>query len=81
MFCVNVMVLTTNNTTVTVITMTAHTGPDELLTPAAAARICGVTTQTLVYWNKNGKLPAITTLGGYRRYRRSDIESIIRNPQ
>ena len=46
---------------------------EQLLTPAEAAAVCGVTPHTLALWVRAGKLPSITTAGGHNRYRRSDL--------
>ncbi|MCB4791448.1 MAG: response regulator [Elusimicrobia bacterium] len=37
------------------------------------SRICGVSTPTIVYWIKSGKLSAYKTLGGHRRIRKEDL--------
>lgn len=49
----------------------------DLLTPAQAADMCGVTTKTLIKWDRAGKIKSIRTLGGHRRFRRSDIEAAL----
>lgn len=51
---------------------------DVLLMPAAAARLCGVTTRTLINWVSRGKLPAQRTVGGQRRYRESDVHVLLK---
>lgn len=55
----------------------AATSEDELLGISAAASLVGVTTDTLRRWEIAGRVPAIRTLGGQRRFRRSDIERLI----
>jgi len=52
--------------------------PDELLTPAEAARRLGVTPNTVTRWSRAGKISAIQTIGGHRRYRSSEIEKVLR---
>lgn len=47
---------------------------DHLLTPAEAARVLGVTPNTVTRWSRAGRISAIRTMGGHRRFRRSDIE-------
>lgn len=51
---------------------------DELLTPAEVAKMFGVDPKTVTRWAKAGKLPAIRTLGGHRRYRASDVRRLLR---
>lgn len=48
----------------------------ELLSPAEAARLLGVTTKTLGRWVHIGKITAVVTPGGHRRYRREDVERL-----
>ena len=50
---------------------------DELLTPAEVARLFRVNTKTVSRWERAGKLTAIRTLGGHRRYRAADIRSFM----
>lgn len=49
----------------------------ELLTPTEVAKIFGVSPKTVTRWAKSGQVPCLTTLGGHRRYRRTDIEALI----
>ncbi len=51
--------------------------PEVLLTPAEVAKLFGVDPKTVTRWAKAGKLTAIRTLGGHRRYRRSEVESLL----
>ena len=44
------------------------------LTINEAAKYLNVSKITLQRWDKNGKLPAIKTAGGHRRYKLSDLE-------
>jgi excisionase family DNA binding protein len=48
-----------------------------LLTPAEVAKLFRVDPKTVTRWAKAGKLTAIRTLGGHRRYRRSEVESLL----
>lgn len=48
-------------------------GDDELLRPCEVAQIFGVRTPTIARWAREGKLPAMETPGGHRRYRRSAV--------
>ena len=44
-----------------------------LLTPAEVASLFRVDPKTVTRWAKAGKLTAIRTLGGHRRYRQSSV--------
>jgi len=48
--------------------------PEVLLTPAEVAKLFRVDPKTVTRWAKAGKLTAIRTLGGHRRYRRSEVQ-------
>jgi excisionase family DNA binding protein len=51
---------------------------DVLLTPSEAAAMCRVIPKTITRWACSGKLPTATrTIGGHRRFRKSDIERLI----
>lgn len=50
--------------------------PEKLITVTKAADQLGVTKKTLQDWDKSGKLSALRTVGGHRRYRQSDIEKL-----
>ncbi len=50
---------------------------DRLLTPGEVARMFRVDPKTVTRWANSGRLSPIRTLGGHRRYRRSEIESYI----
>jgi excisionase family DNA binding protein len=50
---------------------------DNLLTPAEVARMFRVDPKTVTRWAQSGKINAIRTLGGHRRYHRSEIERAI----
>lgn len=52
-------------------------GVDELFTPAEAARKLGVTPNTVTRWSRAGKILSIQTMGGHRRFRRSEIDRIL----
>jgi excisionase family DNA binding protein len=49
----------------------------EYLTPAAVAAIFFVDPKTVTRWAIAGKLPAIRTPGGHRRFLRSDVMTLI----
>ena len=44
-----------------------------LMTPKEVAQRCHVNPKTVSRWAKAGKLTAIRTLGGHRRYRESEV--------
>ena len=46
---------------------------DALLTPSEVAEWLRVNPKTVTRWARAGKIPAIRTLGGHRRFRASDI--------
>lgn len=58
--------------------MTDDTQPShaDVLTPATAAQLLCVTTQTLRNWAEAGRLRPIRTAGGHRRYLRSEVETL-----
>jgi excisionase family DNA binding protein len=54
---------------------------DRLLTPAEVAHMFRVNPKTVTRWARSGKLTAIRTLGGHRRFRASEIERALREMQ
>lgn len=48
-----------------------------LLTPSEVASLFRVDPKTVTRWAKAGKLTAIRTLGGHRRYKRSEVERLL----
>jgi excisionase family DNA binding protein len=48
-----------------------------LLTPAEVAKLFRVDPKTVTRWAKAGKLTAIRTLGGHRRYRKSEVQALL----
>lgn len=46
---------------------------ERLLTPAEVARLFRVDPKTVTRWAKAGKITAIRTIGGHRRYREAEI--------
>ena len=48
--------------------------PETLLTPAEVAERFRVNPKTVTRWARAGKLHAIRTLGGQRRFRKSEID-------
>ena len=57
--------------------MTTHMddvdSPEALLTPSEVAAMFRVNPKTVTRWARAGKLNAIRTLGGHRRFRVSEI--------
>ena len=55
-----------------------HTTETEtLLTPAEVAAMFRVDPKTVTRWAKAGKLSAIRTLGGHRRFRASEVQQCL----
>lgn len=50
--------------------------PPVLLMPAVAARRVGVVVRTLANWHRAGKVTALVTLGGHRRYPEPEIDAL-----
>jgi excisionase family DNA binding protein len=48
--------------------------PEALLTPSEVAEMFRVNPKTVTRWARAGKLHAIRTLGGHRRFRASEIK-------
>ena len=61
--------------------MTAGEVRDELLSPAEVAAIFRVNPKTVTRWARAGKLRCIKTLGGHRRFYRSEVEQRMRDAQ
>lgn len=51
---------------------------DRVLTPGEAAAELGIGVQALRYWAKTGKIRALRTAGGHRRYRAADVARLKR---
>jgi len=52
-----------------------------LLTPSEVAAIFRVDPKTVTRWAKSGKLTAIRTLGGHRRYRKSEVQILLKQSE
>lgn len=50
---------------------------DELLTPSEVANMFRVNPKTVTRWARSGKISAVRTLGGHRRYRASEIQRFL----
>lgn len=55
----------------------AASGAEELLTPGEVARMFGVDPKTVSRWSDAGRLDALRTLGGHRRYRVGEVEALL----
>jgi excisionase family DNA binding protein len=51
--------------------------PDVLLTPAEVAAMFGVDPKTVTRWARAGKIGAVRTLGGHRRYRAGEVRALV----
>ena len=51
---------------------------NDLLTPAEVAVLFRVNPKTVTRWARAGKISAIRTIGGHRRFRRAEIEAVLR---
>src|SRR3954468_10892481 len=62
----------------TIMTTVRHRPESEaLLTPSEVATLFRVDPKTVTRWAKAGKLTSIRTLGGHRRYRESEVRSLL----
>lgn len=52
-------------------------GDDDLLTPREVAEVFGVRTTTIARWARAGRLEAVLTPGGHRRYSRSAVRALL----
>lgn len=52
----------------------------ELMTPGEVARMFGVDPKTVTRWADAGKLSALRTLGGHRRYRADEVVTLLEAP-
>ena len=50
---------------------------NELLTPAEVAAMFRVNPKTVTRWARAGKISAIRTLGGHRRFKASEIRKFL----
>ena len=50
---------------------------EELLTPSEVAAMFRVNPKTVTRWARAGKISAIRTLGGHRRFRASEIRALL----
>jgi excisionase family DNA binding protein len=50
---------------------------DRLLTPSEVAEMFRVNPKTVTRWARTGRLRAIKTIGGHRRYRLSEVRKAV----
>jgi excisionase family DNA binding protein len=50
---------------------------DALLTPSEVASLFRVSPKTVTRWARSGKLTAIKTLGGHRRFRAGEVREAL----
>ena len=55
------------------------TSQENLLTPSEVAALFRVDPKTVTRWAKAGKLTSIKTLGGHRRYKESEVKSLLKS--
>ena len=48
-----------------------------LMTPAEVAALFRVDPKTVTHWADAGKLTAVRTLGGHRRYRQDEVQNLL----
>ena len=48
-----------------------------LMTPAEVAALFRVDPKTVTRWADAGKLTAVRTLGGHRRYRQDEVQNLV----
>lgn len=51
--------------------------PDELLPPAEAGALIGVSRDTIKRYERAGRITSLRTPHGHRRYRRADVEALM----
>ncbi len=61
--------------------MADHHNTEPLLTPAEVAALFRVNPKTVTRWARAGKITAIRTLGGHRRFRASEIRRCLEQMQ
>lgn len=54
------------------------TAPDRLMTPGEVASLFRVDPKTVTRWATAGRIEAVRTPGGHRRFRESQIRALLR---
>ena len=52
---------------------------ERLLTPSEVAALFRVDPKTVTRWAKAGKLTSIKTLGGHRRYKETEVKTLLKS--
>jgi predicted site-specific integrase-resolvase len=52
---------------------------DDLMTRRQVASVFGVTSAAVAIWARRGRLPEVRNEAGRPRYRRTDVETLLRN--
>lgn len=50
---------------------------DRLLKPGEVGRLMSVSSRTVSLWGAKGKIPFVTTPGGHRLFRESDVRRLL----
>jgi excisionase family DNA binding protein len=58
-------------------TVDENVADDALLTPAEVASLFRVSPKTVTRWARSGKLTAMKTLGGHRRFRAGEVRTAL----
>lgn len=61
--------------------MTRGDEDDELLTPGQVADIFKVTPKTVTRWAQRGKIESVSTPGGHKRFRQSEVDRFLKERQ
>jgi excisionase family DNA binding protein len=56
--------------------MNNNPDPNDLLTPSDAARVLGLSADSVRVLSDNGRLPGMRTVGGRRLFRRADVDRL-----
>lgn len=54
---------------------------EELISPAQAAKMLGVTVMTIRSWENQKKIKCVRTLGGHRRFKLAEIEKLLKDEE
>jgi excisionase family DNA binding protein len=57
-------------------TQETATSPNDLMTPSDAARVLGLSADSVRVLGDTGRLPALRTVSGRRLFRRGDVEHL-----
>jgi excisionase family DNA binding protein len=56
--------------------MSETASPNDLMTPSDAARVLGLSADSVRVLSDNGRLPAMRTVSGRRLFRRGDVDRL-----